>query len=94
MDDVTRSLIAVGASAAVNCRPCLQFHRAGAEALGIPAESIEAAMEIGLRVTEGANGKTREYVAELMAGKVEDAGDMICTATEPGQPATCAVADR
>lgn len=94
MDDVTRSLIALGASAAVNCRPCLQFHRAGAQALDIPADSIAAAMEIGLQIGSAANGKTREFVADLLAGRVEDAADVICTAAEPGQPATCAVAER
>lgn len=94
MDDITRSLIALGASAAVNCRPCLQYHRAASEALGIPAGSMAAATEIGLRIGAGANAKTREFVADLEAGRGGDAGDYICTAAGLGEEPTCSTVDR
>lgn len=93
MDDITRSLIAVGASAAVNCRPCLQFHLAAARSLAIPEAELAVAMEIGLGVGEGANRKTREYVADLVAG-AEPGADDACTASGPGEVPTCSLVDR
>ena len=90
MNDVTRTLIAVGASAAVNCRPCLAHHRAAAQALGIAAGDVAGAMEVGLQVGEGANRKTRELVASLVEGTPEPDGTT-CEADGSGQ-AACALA--
>ena len=61
MDEHTKKLIALGASAAANCRPCLEYHLGQARASGIPEEDIATAIEIGLGVNEGAARKTREF---------------------------------
>lgn len=62
MNRTTIELIALGASAAVNCRPCMQYHFETAKKLGVPEEELQAALEVGIRVNQGAGKKTVEYV--------------------------------
>lgn len=91
MDDKTSTLIAVGASAAVNCRPCLAHHLAAARAQALDPQDVAAAMEVGLQVGEGANRKTREHVAELLSGTEQAAVEQGCQPSVPGGEAACAV---
>ncbi len=46
MDPKTRELVAVGASVAGNCAPCLRFHLKEAAAKGCSKEEIEEAIEL------------------------------------------------
>ncbi len=66
MDERTKELIAIGASAAVNCHPCMKHHLTLCDELGIPRDEVSAAAEVGLMVGRGAARKTREFVAELL----------------------------
>ena len=61
MDERTKELIAIGASAAVNCHPCLDYHLAECRRIGIEGEEIRAATEVGMAVNRGA-AKTRAKV--------------------------------
>ncbi len=72
MDDRTREIIAIGASAAVNCQPCLRYHLAKCEELGIPREEVAAAAEVGMTVNRGAAGQTRRFVAELLGTPAQE----------------------
>ncbi len=89
MDDVTRALIAVGASAAVNCRPCIQYHLAGARTVNATSQDVALALEVGMQVAEGAGRKTREFVDELLSGPDgESPTEAVCEATGgAGEPA-------
>jgi AhpD family alkylhydroperoxidase len=69
MDERTKELIAIGASAAVNCHPCMRHHLGLCDELGIPRAEVDAAAEVGLMVGRGAARKTREFVAELLAAE-------------------------
>ncbi len=69
MDERTKELIAIGASAAVNCQPCMRHHLALCDELGIPRDEVSAAAEVGLAVGRGAARKTREFVAELVGAE-------------------------
>ncbi len=69
MDERTKELIAIGASAAVNCHPCMRHHLALCDELGIARDEVSAAIEVGLAVGRGAARKTREFVAELLAAE-------------------------
>lgn len=65
MDSRTQELIAVGASVACNCHPCLKFHTAKAREMGIKAELVEQAVEVGRKVRKGAAGQMDKLLAEI-----------------------------
>jgi len=71
MDDKRKELIAVGASAAVNCRPCMEYHLNLAREAGVSAEETDDALEIGLMVNRGAASGTKKYVEDLKSGVAE-----------------------
>ena len=71
MDERTKELVAVGASAAVNCHPCMDYHLGLLEKLGASPEDIGAALETGLQVSKGAWNKTRKVVNEIQGGRHE-----------------------
>lgn len=77
VDERTRELIAMGASAAVNCRPCMQYHLTQCRKAEASEDDIKRAVETGLQVNRGAASKTREYVDALISGSEK-------AATEPG----------
>lgn len=68
MDERLKELIAVGASAAVNCHPCLQLHLDACDRLGIDRAEARAAAEVGLMVNRGAAAKSATYVQTLFGG--------------------------
>lgn len=70
MDERMKELIAIGASAAVNCHPCIEHHLVECDRLGINREQVKAAAEVGLMVNRGAAAKTRDKI-DAMLGKTE-----------------------
>jgi AhpD family alkylhydroperoxidase len=66
MDDKMRELVAVGASVAANCYPCLKFHLSKCKDLEIAREDLQAAAEVGMMVNRGAASNTRKFSAELL----------------------------
>jgi AhpD family alkylhydroperoxidase len=79
MDERMKELVAVGASAAVNCHPCVEKHLAICDSLGIGRDEVAAAVEVGLAVNKGAAKRTRDKVTALFG-----------LAKEPeGSPAGC-----
>jgi AhpD family alkylhydroperoxidase len=40
MDERMKELVAMGASAAANCHPCMEFHLARSDKLDIPREAM------------------------------------------------------
>jgi len=58
-------LIALGAATAANCAACLEHHVSKAQEIGLPAEEIEAALEVGRRVRQGAAGALDRVAARL-----------------------------
>lgn len=66
MDQRTKELIAIGASAAVNCHPCMTYHLKECDRLEIDRESVAAAVAVGQMVNRGAAGKTRAFTADLL----------------------------
>ena len=72
MDERVIELIAMGASAAVNCRPCLEHHLAKCDALEVPREEVRAAVKVGQMVNRGAAGRTRDFIGELLGAAETD----------------------
>lgn len=54
MDEKTKELIAIGASVAGHCQPCLKNHIEQATKLGVSLEEINTAIAVGKTVEKGA----------------------------------------
>ena len=64
-DAKTKELIAIGASVACNCHPCVRFHRGKAKELNIEPELIKQAIEVGKMVRKGAAGQMDELLEDI-----------------------------
>jgi 4-carboxymuconolactone decarboxylase len=64
LDDKTKELIAIGASVASNCCPCVNFHIGKARELNIDDELIKQAAEVGKMVRKGAAGQMDALLSE------------------------------
>jgi AhpD family alkylhydroperoxidase len=67
MDEGMKKLIAVGASIAGHCQPCLLYHVSKAKELGIDAELIRAAMEVGHMVENGSMAAMRDFAKGVLS---------------------------
>ena len=71
MDERTKELVAMGASDAAKCQPCMDHHLAKCDELGIDRAEVIAAVKVGLMVNRGAEKairrKAREPVGEIAA---------------------------
>jgi AhpD family alkylhydroperoxidase len=84
LNDKTRSLIAVGASIAANCQPCLKHHLAKAQELGINSQEILEAIEVGKAVRTGAAGSMDKLVAEMKRNDLN-----LCASSGDAQGCCC-----
>ena len=66
LDPATIELIALGASVAAHCQPCLTYHLEQARAAGLNAEQIAAAIRIGQMVAKGADSAMRSTIASAL----------------------------
>ncbi len=65
MDEKTKELIALGASVACNCHPCVKFHTEKAQQMGIDAGDINTALEVGKMVRQGAAGQMDKLLNKI-----------------------------
>jgi len=65
LDNRIGELIAVGASVATNCQPCLQYHVRKALESGADEQEIADAIEISKMVRKGAASKMDKFAASL-----------------------------
>ncbi len=66
MNERMKELVAMGASAAANCHPCMDYHLAQWDGLGIDREEVAAAVAVGLMVNHGAEKAIRKKSRELL----------------------------
>jgi len=71
LDDRTKKLIAVGASVACNCHPCIEYHLGRAQSMGIETALIEEAIDAGKAVRAGAASSMDRLAARLTGRKGE-----------------------
>jgi AhpD family alkylhydroperoxidase len=76
INEKNQELIALGASIAGQCEPCLKHHVAKARELGLGEEEIQQAIEIGRMVKLAAASAFREY--EKRAIVHPQAGESCC----------------
>lgn len=72
MDEKTKMLISVGASAAANCVPCLEHYYGKACEAGLTSKEIDEAAKIGVKVNRGAHLVLRKSLDDLTAGEAAD----------------------
>ncbi len=65
-DDKMTELVAIGASVAANCHPCVKYHVAKAREVGVDKEDITEAVSVGKMVRKGAAGKIDELISEIL----------------------------
>lgn len=65
LDNQTLALIAVGASFAANCRPCMEYHVGAALQCKVDGGKIAEAIEVGRRVKQGAASNMDRFAASL-----------------------------
>ena len=78
LDERTAMLIAVGASIAANCQPCLEINVERAREHGIAPKEIEDAIEVGRMVRKGAAAKMDRFAAGLSSTAPTTAPDDDC----------------
>lgn len=74
MDGKMKELIALGASVACNCHPCVKFHLSKARKLNLEPELIHQAVEVGKRVRKGAADQMDELL-ETAVDKADASSD-------------------
>jgi AhpD family alkylhydroperoxidase len=73
MDEQMKELVAMGSAAAANCHPCMDYHLAKCDELGVDRAEVAAAVKVGLMVNRGAESKIRQKARELLgASMLED----------------------
>lgn len=70
MDNQTKELVAMGAAAAANCHPCMDYHLAKCDELGIDRDEVTAAVKVGLMVNRGAENAIRKKARQLLGETV------------------------
>jgi AhpD family alkylhydroperoxidase len=65
LDNRIKALIAVGASVAANCQPCLQNTMAMAHESGADEQEIAEAITVGKNVRRGAASKMDKFASDL-----------------------------
>lgn len=66
MDKQMRELVAMGAAAAANCHPCMDYHLAKCDELGIDRGEVSEAVQVGLMVNRGAENAIRKKARALL----------------------------
>jgi len=66
MDEQTKELVAMGAAAAANCHPCIDYHLAKCDTLGVDREEVIEAIKVGLMVNRGAENAICKKVRKLL----------------------------
>jgi AhpD family alkylhydroperoxidase len=73
MDALMKELVAMGASAAANCHPCMDHHLAKCDELGISREEVSEAVRVVLMVNHGAERAIRKKARELLGESAVEA---------------------
>lgn len=75
LDNRIAELIAVGASVAANCQPCLEYHVGKASESGADRQEIADAIEISKMVRKGAASKMDKFAASLSEAAMPTAAE-------------------
>ena len=76
-------LVAIGASIACNCMPCLKYHTDQARALGVSDDDMAKAVAMAQKVKQTPARLVLELANRYLNGKVEDAPEPSACCTPP-----------
>ena len=65
MDERTKELVAIGASFAAHCQPCVNFHINRAKELGVGDDEIKEAVSVGRMIQNGATSAITRFVESI-----------------------------
>lgn len=83
LDARMAELVAIGASVAGHCQPCLSYHVTKAKELGIEDGQIRAAISVGHMVEKGAMSAMREFARSAVGEAPQTTSS--CCASGPMQ---------
>ncbi len=72
MNEKIEELIALGAAYAVNCQPCMEFHKTKAIEAGLTGEEMNAAIKVAEAVKTGAHKKAVQFASNLFGEATEE----------------------
>ncbi len=72
MDMKVEEMIAIGAAYAVNCLPCMEFHKQKAIEAGLTKEEMQAAIQVAEAVKTGAYKKATQFAGNLFGDVKEE----------------------
>ena len=87
MNEQTKELIAIGASVAAHCQPCLKYHYAKAREVGVTAEEIAEAIAMGHQVESGARKAMSDLEKKLSEATGSDSG--ACCGGDSSEKSSC-----
>lgn len=82
MDAKTEKMIALAVAYGVNCKHCMEYHKAGALKAGLTPGDMLSAIHVAEGVKTGAHNKSRGYAEDLF-------GELSETACCPPGSACC-----
>ncbi len=71
LDEKTIELIALGASIAANCQPCLKHHLNQAQRLGVGEDEINQAVRVGKMVRNGASSQMNQLLSNMVQRELQ-----------------------
>jgi len=72
MNEKLEEMIALGVAYAVNCQPCMEFHKQKAMDAGLTKEEMQAAIHVAETVKTGAYKKTKQFTSNLFGDIKEE----------------------
>lgn len=69
MEEKIKEMIAIGASVAAHCQPCLEWHIKKAKEAGVSLEEIKECVKIGEMVGRGAESAMKKFSESLLSEK-------------------------
>jgi AhpD family alkylhydroperoxidase len=69
MDEKTRELVGIAASAAGHCRPCFQYHFKQAKKLGVTMDDINEVVEFSRSISTAGDKGMNEFILKVIKEK-------------------------
>lgn len=89
MDEKTKELIAIGASVAAHCHPCLTYHVGKAREMGIEEQDIREAVSVGHKVEKGDISAMRDFTEMFLYSPTQDSSACCDGKTLPDGKSCC-----